>query len=88
MISLQTLMPYFTIAGTVLVIANVIWAYKDAKERGSSGILIALLVLWMFPLGVILWLIFRPGIVSDLAQQEIGADADADIKERANAGLL
>jgi len=84
MITLERIFPYLMIAGSVLVIANVVWAFLDAKKRGRSGILIALLVFWTFPLGVILWLILRPPI----ARLSRSADFDADIKARANAGLL
>jgi hypothetical protein len=33
---------------------------KDARKRGKPGLLIALLVLFTFPMGLLLWLLFRP----------------------------
>lgn len=44
-----------------LPIISVIWAYGDAERRGKSGCLVAILVLFLsWPLGLILWLVFRP----------------------------
>jgi hypothetical protein len=42
------------VAMTIRVIAN------DARRRGKSPALVVLLCLLSFPLGVIVWLIFRP----------------------------
>jgi len=42
------------IAMTIRVIAN------DARRRGKSPVLVVLLCLLSFPLGWIVWLIFRP----------------------------
>jgi hypothetical protein len=86
MITLQTFMPYYMISASVLMIANIVWAFRDARSRGRSGVLIALLVLWTFPLGVILWLIFRPPLSDDLQQEP--SSSDDELKARANAGLL
>ena len=37
------------------------WAYGDAEARGKSGCLVVLLVLFLtWPVGLIVWLIFRP----------------------------
>lgn len=45
----------------ILYIWSVIWAYKDANRRGKSGWLVAIMVaLLSWPLGLILWLLFRP----------------------------
>ena len=33
---------------------------RDAKRRGKSPLLVCLLVFLSFPLGLIVWLIFRP----------------------------
>ena len=68
-----------------LAIANAVWAFRDGRRRSRSGILVALLVLWTFPLGIMLWLAFRPDIVDAL---EPPSDPDQDLKSRANAGLL
>lgn len=40
---------------------SVVWAYGDAERRGKSGCLVALLVfLLSWPIGLIVWLVFRP----------------------------
>lgn len=37
------------------------WAYQDAQRRGKPGWIVSLLVLFGgFPLGLLLWLLFRP----------------------------
>jgi hypothetical protein len=84
MITLDKFLPVYMIAATVLVIANGVWAFRDARRRGRSGVLIGLLVLCTFPLGVILWLLVR----LEIAAKRHPRDPDADIKKRANAGLL
>ncbi|MFO7975966.1 MAG: hypothetical protein R6V12_15180 [Candidatus Hydrogenedentota bacterium] len=44
-----------------LPIISAVWAYGDAERRGKSGCLVAILVLFLsWPLGFILWLVFRP----------------------------
>ena len=44
-----------------LYIWSIIWAYNDAERRGKSGVLVAILVaLLSWPLGLLLWLLFRP----------------------------
>ena len=51
------------VAGLILAlpIATTIWAYGDAERRGKSGCLVAILVFFLsWPLGLILWLVFRP----------------------------
>ena len=41
---------------------SIFWSYSDAEARGKSGCLVALLVaLVSWPIGLFLWLIFRPG---------------------------
>jgi hypothetical protein len=42
------------LAMTIRVIAD------DARKRGKSPVLVVLLCLLSFPLGIIIWLIFRP----------------------------
>ncbi len=45
----------------VLYLWSVIWSYSDAEKRGKSGCLVALLVAFLqWPLGLILWVVFRP----------------------------
>ncbi len=49
------------LAVTLLWLWSIIWAYGDAERRGKSGFLVALLVaLCSWPVGLVLWLIFRP----------------------------
>ncbi|RMH01308.1 MAG: hypothetical protein D6706_02015 [Chloroflexi bacterium] len=44
-----------------LYVSSIIWAFFDARSRGKSGCLVALLVMFLsWPLGLIAWLIFRP----------------------------
>lgn len=83
--SLETFLPILLIAGVALLIANAVWGFRDGRRRGRSGTLVAMLVLWTFPLGVLLWLLFRPDIVEPARRKE---DPDYDLKRRANAGLL
>jgi len=46
----------------ILFIGSVFWAYQDAEKRGKSGCLVALLVLLAtWPVGLIIWLLIRPG---------------------------
>ncbi|CAN5900232.1 hypothetical protein BH24BAC1_BH24BAC1_25680 [soil metagenome] len=45
----------------VLYIWSIVWAYNDAERRGKSGVLVAILVaLLSWPLGLLLWILFRP----------------------------
>ena len=49
--------------GVALYVASIVWAYRDAERRGKSGPLVALLVaLIAWPLGVVVWLLVRPGV--------------------------
>jgi len=88
MTSLQTFVPQYMFAVTILAFANAIWAFRDARLRGRSGILISLLVFGVFPLGVIVWLYLRPELLSERPLKKVSNDPDAEIKEQANAGLL
>jgi len=62
-------MPNFGPTELVLIIGAIflavsstsIWAFFDARNRGRSGCLVALMVLLLgWPLGLIVWLVFRP----------------------------
>ena len=47
--------------GGLLAVFSSAWAYHDARNRGKPPLLIAALVLLVaWPLGLVLWLIFRP----------------------------
>jgi hypothetical protein len=40
---------------------SMVWAFSDARRRGKSGVLVAILVGFLaWPLGWIAWLVFRP----------------------------
>jgi len=40
---------------------SIFWAYGDAERRGKSGCAVALLVaLLSWPIGLLLWVVFRP----------------------------
>lgn len=45
----------------VLYLWSIAWSYGDANARGKPGCLVAILVaLFSWPLGLLLWVIFRP----------------------------
>ena len=47
--------------GITLPLISSLWAYGDAERRGKSGCLVAILVFFLsWPLGLILWFVFRP----------------------------
>ena len=82
---LNYLAPVFAISLFLLLIANVLWGFRDGRKRGLSGILVALLVTCSFPLGVFIWLLLRPSIVE---APTVLDDPDDELKRRANAGTL
>ena len=44
-----------------LVVWSLVWAYRDAEDRGKSGCLVVLLVLLIsWPVGLLAWYVFRP----------------------------
>jgi len=52
-----------TSIGVVIAeVGAVVWAYRDARKRRRSGILVAVLVAMSFPWGLAIWLIARPNI--------------------------
>jgi Na+/H+-dicarboxylate symporter len=42
---------------------------RDARRRGKPPVLVVLLCLLSFPLGLIVWLIFRPALLPSNQQQ-------------------
>ena len=51
----------FGTAMLCLYVYSAAWAYGDAEQRGKPGCLVAFLVLFLsWPLGLILWIVFRP----------------------------
>lgn len=58
---LEVLVP--SLFGFILLIgfaAILGFCWKDANRRGKSPLLVCLLVLFSFPVGLIVWLLFRP----------------------------
>jgi hypothetical protein len=84
----QRILPIYILLLAVLDITMAVLAYRDAKQRGRSGILVALPVLWTPPLGVLLWVFLRPPLLSELHRGKRSTDVDAEIKRRANEGRL
>ena len=39
--------------------ASAVWAYRDATARGTSGVIVALIVLVTWPFGLLGWLLVR-----------------------------
>lgn len=44
----------------VFLIAYIRWIARDARSRGKSPLPVVLLAFISFPLGLLLWLVFRP----------------------------
>lgn len=97
--TVKEFLPYAMLAATALWVANGVWAFRDARRRGRSGILVTILVLGSFPFGVALWMLARPAItdetdeVDETDPSEVVppgeiVDPDAALKQRANEGRL
>lgn len=44
-----------------IYVISIVWAYNDAQVRGKSGCLVAILVAFLsWPIGLVVWLVFRP----------------------------
>ena len=43
-----------------LLIWSLIWVSKDAEARGKSGSLLAILVFFTWPIGLLVWMVARP----------------------------
>jgi len=56
----NTLSISILIVGLGLVLFSCRWVGRDADKRGKAGCLVALVVFLTWPLGLILWLVFRP----------------------------
>ena len=55
----------------LLLAVAVTFALRDAKLRGKSPVAVILLVISMFPLGLAIWLVFRPEpVIVDYAPTE------------------
>jgi len=53
------------------VIATIRVCAKDALRRGKSPWLVSLMVIVFFPLGLLVWFVFRPKIVKSDARHEV-----------------
>ena len=62
----------FLIGGSVLLLIGftIKVCVEDARRRGKSPLLVSLLILFSFPLGVIIWLLFRPEPVNNAGGQQ------------------
>ena len=45
----------------VLLIVGIVWTWEDAEKRGKSPLLVCVFVYVTFPVGLLAWIIFRPG---------------------------
>lgn len=50
---------------TALWVAALLWVYRDAERRGRVGCFVTLMVMFFFPLGLLLWLILRPPLTPE-----------------------
>lgn len=57
----STVVPLAFASALLIAFAIILgWCIRDAKRRGRSPLLVAIIVLFFFPLGWIAWLLFRP----------------------------
>ena len=50
----------FAAALAILIVGCCLWVVNDARRRGKSPLAVFLLVVLSFPLGLAVWLVFRP----------------------------
>jgi hypothetical protein len=50
----------FLLLAAYLLYRYISWAVSDARRRGKSALLVLIVVFCSFPLGLVLWLLFRP----------------------------
>jgi len=48
------------IAFVFIYVGSIGWAYRDASGRGKSGCLVAFLVWFFWPIGLLVWIALRP----------------------------
>ena len=67
------------------ILGWIVWVCAlDARRRGKSPFLVSLLVFVSFPLGLILWLLFRPEPLNERRRQELSSNfplSDDEIRE-------
>jgi hypothetical protein len=51
-----------SLVALVVYPASLIWAYRDARRRGTSETLVTLLVAVTWPLGLAAWVVLRRGM--------------------------
>jgi hypothetical protein len=56
--------PVLILCIVAAVIATIRLCAKDAVRRGKSPWLVTLLVIAFFPVGLLVWLVFRPNVVN------------------------
>jgi hypothetical protein len=61
--------PVLVLCILAAVIATIRMCAKDAIRRGKSPWLVTLLVIVFFPVGLLVWLVFRPKIVKPAGSQ-------------------
>jgi hypothetical protein len=44
----------------VLIIWSMVWAYTDAQSRNKPGCAVALFIFLLWPISLLIWIIFRP----------------------------
>ena len=47
------------IAFTCVYVGSIGWAFRDASRRGKSGCLVAFLVWFFWPIGLLVWIALR-----------------------------
>jgi hypothetical protein len=57
---LELVVRIFGLLLIAILLGSVIWAMNDADKRGKPAWLVGILVLFTWPIGLIIWLIFRP----------------------------
>ena len=85
-----------SLAAFLSVLGSIVWVCGlDARRRGKSPFLVCLLVFVSFPLGLILWLLFRPEPLNGRRQEQEqerkgrgpGSERDYLRKNREQCGL-
>jgi hypothetical protein len=76
MAAMVLIMVIFFALYLTLVIWSMIWVAKDAELRGKSGILLAILMFFTWPLGLLVWVIAdavtaAPSVAAVLARQRV-----------------
>lgn len=65
----NSLVFWLALGGIVFPLLLAWWAANDAKQRNKSPMLVALCVVFFFPIGLIVWLLFRPELTLPTGQR-------------------